>query len=343
MPKFTPGQQVTEFKGENAYQSPAFLESAGTEDPLALENFVVIEGALPSYNNWCDVDRLLQTMTHLTAAWKLRFKDVPYIAIGAKHGNPCGAAIKGWPRQTVAWMIEGDIRAIFGGAIMTNFRLDAEVASAMAESMPEQKALFDLVIAPEFEAQAIQVLSRKKGKCRLITNPSLERMQSASLDIAPRYRYVRGGRLVQPNYNFLLDFSDPEMKVYGKAHILFEEDLLLAWGVGCTSNSNTITIANNGMIIGNGVGQQDRVSAAKLAINRATNAGHKDLLKGAVAYSDSFFPFPDGVQVLIDAGIKAIFSTSGSIKDKEVQDLCVENDVTLYQLPDSKARGFFEH
>ena len=83
------------------------------------------------------------------------------------------------------------------------------------------------------------------------------------------------------------------------------EDLILAWAVGCTSNSNTITLVKDGMLLGNGVGQQDRVGAAQLAIMRA---GEKDL-NGAVAYSDSFFPFPDAPQILIDYGIKIIFST----------------------------------
>jgi phosphoribosylaminoimidazolecarboxamide formyltransferase/IMP cyclohydrolase len=213
----------------------------------------------------------------------------------------------------------------------------------MAVAMPDGKARFDGVIAPGFEDGAIQILSRAKGKCRLIKNTALLDFGSAILDTAQRFRYVRGGFLPQPNYTFVLDFNSPEMKVFGKRDLAVEENLLIAWGIGCASNSNTITIVNDVMLIGNGVGQQDRVGAAELAIKRAIDAGHKEMLEGAVAYSDSFFPFPDAVQVLIDAGIRAIFSTSGSVNDQAIQELCMKNGVTLYQLPDSQARGFFGH
>jgi len=138
-------------------------------------------------------------------------------------------------------------------------------------------------------------------------------------------------------------FNDQELKKFGPPigeHFGLHLNMILAWAVGSTSNSNTITIVNDGMLLGNGVGQQDRVGAAGLAIRRAIDAGHEDQLNGAVAYSDSFFPFPDAVEVLADAGIKAIFSTSGSVRDKEVQDLCVARGIALYQLPDKKARGF---
>ncbi len=331
---------MLEFKGENGSQTPATLFSAGTDDPLALDKFKVIEGAPPSYNNWCDVDRLLQTMTHLSAAWKLNFGYFPYVSLGAKHGNCCGAAVS--QVANVSKMVSGDTRAIFGGVIMVNFEVDGSVAYHMASAMPDGKARFDGVIAPSFNDEAIQTLSRAKGKCRLMVNPALEK-DTVPLDTGPRFRCVRGGFLVQPAYTFLLDFNDPEMKVYGAKNKDTEADLLVAWGVGCTSNSNTITIVKDGMLIGNGVGQQDRVGAAELAIRRAVGAGHGDKLKGAVAYSDSFFPFPDAPDLLIKEGIKAIFSTTGSINDKLTQELCGNNGVTLYQLPDAKARGFFGH
>jgi phosphoribosylaminoimidazolecarboxamide formyltransferase/IMP cyclohydrolase len=340
--KVITGERILEFKGENGPQTPATLFSAGANDPLALDKFKVIEGAPPSYNNWCDVDRLLQTMTHLAAAWKLNFGSVPCIAIGCKHGNSCGATVSDLPFPDVRRMVLGDTRAIFGGVIMTNFNIEDSQAITMAEAMPDGKARFDGVIAPAFSTPAIATLSRAKGKCRLMVNPALG-IDSALLDKTPRFRYIRGGLLTQPAYTFLLDFNDPEIKVYGTRSQDAEIDLLVAWGVGCTSNSNTITIVKDGMLIGNGVGQQDRVGAAELAIRRAVGAGHGDKLKGAVAYSDSFFPFPDAPDLLIKEGIKAIFSTSGSINDKLTQELCTNNGVTLYQLPDAKARGFFGH
>jgi phosphoribosylaminoimidazolecarboxamide formyltransferase/IMP cyclohydrolase len=93
--------------------------------------------------------------------------------------------------------------------------------------------------------------------------------------------------------------------------------------------------------LGNGVGQQDRVGGCELAIKRARDSHHD--LKNSVAYSDSFFPFPDGPQKLIDAGIKTIFATRGSVKDEAIKKVCADNGVTLVTLPDSTARGFFGH
>jgi phosphoribosylaminoimidazolecarboxamide formyltransferase / IMP cyclohydrolase len=333
---------INEFKGENGPQTPATLFSTGSNDPLALTNFKVVAGAPPSYNNLCDIERLTQTMTHIATGWKQNHDKIPSIAIGVKHGNPCGAAVKYSADNAAIDMVSGDTRAIFGGVAMTNFNVTGPLAEAMAQTMPDGKAKFDGVIAPAFDEDAIETLSRAKGKCRLMINAALG-TDFLSLDTAPRFRYVRGGLLVQPNYTFVLDFNDPDIKVYGKRSPDAEKDLLIAWAVGCTSNSNTITIVKKRMLIGNGVGQQDRVGAAELAIKRAVDAGHKDKLNGAAAYSDSFFPFGDAVQVLIDAGIKNIFSTSGSVKDQEIQELCLKNGITLYQLPDSQARGFFGH
>jgi phosphoribosylaminoimidazolecarboxamide formyltransferase / IMP cyclohydrolase len=120
-----------------------------------------------------------------------------------------------------------------------------------------------------------------------------------------------------------------------------ESDLLLAWAVGATSNSNTTTLVRNGQLIGNGVGQQDRVGGCSLAVTRARDAGHE--VTGAVAYSDSYFPFPDAPQVLIDAGVGAIFCTSGSVRDEIVLEAMLDAGVAVARLPDRDARGFFGH
>ncbi|MFA6189956.1 MAG: hypothetical protein WC711_00350 [Candidatus Staskawiczbacteria bacterium] len=361
--KVITGERVGEtFKGENGPQSPAALYSTGSDDPLSLDKFELIAGSSLGYNNWCDVHRLLETMTRMAAAYELNYGKVPYIAVGCKHGNPCGAALVGdSPYLILRQMVFGDRRAIFGGFVMTNFKITEEQAEVMVQAMLQGKPLFDGVVAPGFTNQAIDKLKRSKGQCRMIVNPALAHAATL-LDVSPRFRYVRGGFLAQPNYDFLLNFNDPELKVYGSFRpSIMKADLLLASAIGSTSNSNTITIVRNGMLIGNGVGQQDRVGSAELAVKRAIDAGHgsftwwgkllrrlgsnytRNSLEGAVAYSDSFFPFPDGVQVLIDAGIKVIFSTSGSRNDKAVQDLCVDQGVVLVQLPDSKARGFFGH
>jgi len=350
------GEKVCEFKGENGPQSPAtlFARDLAKSDPLALNNFHVIEGSAPSYNNWCDVDRLLQIATHIGAVWIKNWSRTPYIAVGVKHGNACGASANVTTVGACTDVVAGDPRAIFGGLIMTNFVVDKQEAYALACGMPCARAMFDGVVAPGFTSDAVEILSRKNGKCRLMINPALEGGGIVDLDTAPRFRYVRGGFLSEPNYTFVLDFNDPQMKIFGTRRDAFiEQGLALAWAVNCTSNSNTITIVHGLALIGNGVGQQDRVGAAELALKRARDAGHDGKAQNrvidrinnpaTVACSDSFFPFPDAVQVLIDAGIRTIFSTSGSVNDKIIQDLCVDRNVTLYQLPDSVARGFFGH
>ena len=188
----------------------------------------------------------------------------------------------------------------------------------------------DIVAAPAFTPEAVEILARKKGKCRILANQAIAKAGLNSLDHINRFRYVRGGFLTQPNYIFV-----PSIK---------NQDVILAWAIGCTSNSNTITIVKDGGLYGNGVGQQDRVGAAKLAIFRADEANNgKADLAGATAYSDSFFPFPDAVEVLINRGIKIIFSTSGSVNDEKIIELCKKKGINLIILPDTEARGFYQH
>jgi phosphoribosylaminoimidazolecarboxamide formyltransferase/IMP cyclohydrolase len=330
--------------GENGYQVPAALYSSGTDDPLSLDKFKIIAGTDPSFNNLCDLDRLMQTVTHIAASFELNRGKVPFISVGVKHGNPCGAAISYDSKTDVAQkMIMGDPLAIFGGLVALNFPVDGEVAEMLVtHGMPEgQRRPLDGIIAPSFEEDAVGMFQRKGDKCRLLVNPEIERLGLASLDRAPRYRYVRGGFLMQPNYTFVLDLKDPDLKKYGKATEGQEDDMLLAKSIGDTSNSNTITIIRHGQLIANGVGQQARVRGSKLAINLVSYSDHE--CEGASASSDSFFPFTDGIEVLQKAGVKAIIGTSGSIKDKDVVKFCEDRSVVLYHIPDKKARGFFGH
>lgn len=286
------------FKGENAAQTPAHLYDTRTGDPLALPGFMQIEGAPLSYNNYADLDRLLQTGTHIAAAWKHNFGSIPAIALGVKHGNACGAAVDDDPAGAAQKMIEGDAVAIFGGSILINREVNGAIAEALTRHKTDggPKRILDSVIAPAFAPEAIEILSRKSGKCRLIVNEALKDEGLAALDTATRFRYVRGGFLTQANYAYVLDWNDPAMQYpAGNVSADAKRDLLLAWAIGCTSNSNTIVLAKEGKLLGNAVGQQSRVAVASLAVLRATDSGHA--LAGASAYSDSFFPFVDGPEV----------------------------------------------
>src|SRR3989344_4478336 len=339
--------------GENAWQKPAGLyrNHSGKTDPLAIHNWQLVAGSPLSYNNICDLDRMLQTMTHIGAGMEKNFNNVPEIAIGAKHGNACGAGMGESETEAVEKMLLGDLRAIFGGSVMLNFPVDEKIAEVLIHKFAgETRRLLDVVAAPAFSAEAVEILSRKKGKCRLLVNPAVEKAGLTALDTARRFRYVRGGFLEQPNYTFVPDIKNEQGESLLKS--LLKRDVVLAWAVGCTSNSNTITIVKEGKLYGNGVGQQDRVGAAQLAIFRADEAAafaqgetlRKEAdLENAVAYSDSFFPFPDAVEVLINRGIKTIFSTSGSVNDDKTIELCKQKDVNLILLPDAEARGFYQH
>jgi len=339
--------------GENGWQVPAGLFKNEIVDELSLANFNLLAGTTPSYNNLADVDRLLQTITHIAAGFEVnrelldpRFrgdgqKGVPKIAVGVKHGNPCGAAVNENPHMTIQNMLEGDLRAIFGGVVMVNFTVDEAAAEILLSyQMPEgQRRLLDGIIAPEFSAGAVEMLKRKGDKCRFLVNPALANLSKASLDEHSRFRYVRGGFLKQPNYAFVLNLANAE--ITGEISESQKANIILGWAIGSTSNSNTVTITKNNMLIGNGVGQQDRVSCCQLAIKRATDAKHD--VSGAAAYSDSFFPFVDGVETLSSAGIQTIFATSGSVRDIEIKNFCKEKKINLVMLPDVQARGFFGH
>lgn len=201
------------------------------------------------------------------------------------------------------------------------------------------------------------MLGRKK--LRVVVNPGFANFSVASLDTARRSRPVRGGTLEHPNYDFVQDLAADHMQQFGEATEQQKRDLILAWAVGSTSNSNTITLVKDGKLIGNGVGQQDSAGAGQLAISSTTidmpvleDKGDKLVLSvtldkqklaGAVAYSDSFFPFPDSPELLAKAGIKAILTSSESVADVTVIEVPNKAGVCVLMVPDKVGRGFYSH
>lgn len=331
---------------ENRWQEVVGLfGNPDNPDPLLVSNFVLEEGSPPGANNIFDINRMLQTGTHIAAALDLNGHEVPSVALGVKHGNPCGASIHEDHETATEEMLDGDGLAIFGGSTMFNFPLSESVADRLLHHRIEPgdpKRPIDVVIAPEVDEGVPDYLSRKRGKLRIMTNPVLGHLTRESLDQADRFRYSRGGEaVIESNYTFVPDFrNDERLWLPGEAPDLeLERSILLAWAIGSTSTSNTITLVRNGMLIGNGVGQQDRVSAARIAVEKARRSGHDT--GGSVAYSDSFFPFKDGPQVLIDAGIQAIFTSTGSMRDDEVFSTFERGGIRVFALPDAEVRGFY--
>jgi phosphoribosylaminoimidazolecarboxamide formyltransferase/IMP cyclohydrolase len=284
---------------------------------------------------------------------------VPAIAVGVKHGNACGAGVADSAVEAVQKMLEGDSRAIFGGVVMINGPVTKDVAETlMYHAMEGDKPrLLDGVIGSGADKDTLEILSR--NKLRVVINPALADLGEKSLDSGRRLRPVRGGALEQANYDFIVDFSADYMQTHGDISDQQKQDMVLAWGVGSTSNSNTISIVKDGKLIGNGVGQQDRIGAAQLALTRTTNAfpeleeqgGNiilkvkldKSKLAGSSAYSDSFFPFPDGPELLAKAGVKTILTSSGSVGDEAVVKTLTGYGVSIAMLPDKTGRGFFMH
>ncbi len=347
--------------GENPQQADAafYADNRVGVDPLGLDQFEHVKGMERSFINMTDIDRLLQTVTHIAAGMDRNFGSVPSIAVGVKHGNACGAGIADTVVEAIQKMLEGDTRAIFGGVIMINAAIDKDVAEALMHHAMngDQSRLLDGVIGASVTDEALELLSR--NKLRVVTNSALASVDAKSIDTARRIRPVRGGALEQPNYDFILDLQADYMQQHGDITDQQKQDLILGWAVGSTSNSNTISLVKNGQLIGNGVGQQDRVGAGQLALTRTNNTLptleeqgdtivlkailSKSKLAGAAAYSDSFFPFPDGPELLAKAGVTAILTSSGSVGDDSVIKTLTDAGVSITMVPDKVGRGFYMH
>lgn len=333
--------------GENRRQGSAvhIRRETSEGDSLSLDKFEQTCGAVPGVVNALDVHRLVETAARLGAGMARNFGQVPHMAIFAKHGNPGGAGVafsneENGPATAVTKMIWSDPEALFGGFVLVNFPVTEAVASRLSVQQAfGMRRVLDGIIAPSFEPEAQEMLGRSKGLCKMFVNPALGGMGLAdALDISIRLKQVRGGLLAYDGdpYVFVIPEEWGRMLSWEDQH-----DLVLAWAVGSTSNSNTVTLARRGTIIGNGAGQRSRVMAAKLALMYARTYDHDP--RDAIAYSDSFFPYPDGPEVLADAGIKVIFATSGSRNDGVVQEACEKRQVQLLRLPDAEARGFYGH
>ncbi|MDO8518330.1 MAG: hypothetical protein Q7S26_03515 [bacterium] len=336
------GEKVKQLRyGENPHQKGAVHYKTDATDPLALNKFQQIEGEAPGYINLTDLDRLVETASRIATGFHDNFGKPVYIGVAVKHGNACGAAVGLEPKLVVEKMVAGNPEAIFGGSVLFNFNVDSMVADVLREHLVAGggRRILDCISAPSFSEDAIEKLSRKAGKCRLFVNSALAMRQMWFMQTrkGARFRQVCGGFIMQDGELFDLLLKEEWREQLG----LRAQDVVLAWAVGSTSNSNTIVLAKGDKLLGMGVAQPSRVGACKVAVMNAHDAGHD--LKGAVAYSDSFFPFPDGPQVLADAGISVIFATSGSVRDAEVAAVCKEREILLLTLPDAEARGFYGH
>ena len=274
--------------GENPHQSAA-IYSGG---PVGIVNAVQLHGKEMSFNNYTDAD----------AAWRAALDHTEACVAIIKHANPCGIATATDIADAYRKAHECDPVSAFGGVVAANREVSLAMASQLAEIFTE------VVIAPSYEAGAVELLSKK---------PSIRILQCELSNISRvEMRPVSGGILLQEMdlIDAPGDRSTHWKQVSGApVDAATMKELEFAWRSVRAVKSNAILLSSNTASVGIGMGQVNRVDSARLAVRRAG-----DRVKGSVAASDAFFPFADGLQILIDAGVRAVVQPGGSVRDEEV-------------------------
>ena len=289
--------------GENPHQNAAFYRDLKPA-PGSLGDYVQLQGKALSYNNIADAD----------AAWEcVKTFDEPACVI-VKHANPCGVAIGSGPLEAYKKAFATDPTSAFGGIIAFNRELDAQAAEAVTQQFVE------VVIAPKMTALAAAALAQK-------TNIRVLAVALAAGANAFDFKRVGGGLLVQSPDS--MNVAAAQLKTVTRLNPSAHEfsDLLFAWRVAKFVKSNAIVFCGNGQTLGVGAGQMSRVDAARIASIKAAKAGLA--LAGSVVASDAFFPFRDGVDVVAQAGARAIIQPGGSLRDEEVIAAADEHGIAM--------------
>ena len=294
--------------GENSHQAAALYRTTGEGSVAGIAQARQFGGKEMSYNNYVDADAALR------AAYDF---NEPAVAI-IKHANPCGIAI-GDP-NTPDVIADAHAKAhmcdpvsAFGGVIATNRPVTVTMAKQVASIFTE------VIIAPSYEIEALSILLEKKNLrvLELPANYSREALE---------YKQISGGLLVQQPDEFSQFNSQGWKLVTGKkADAETMKELEFAWRACRSVKSNGILLSREGASVGVGMGQVNRVDSCKLAVERAESRA-----KGSVAASDAFFPFADGLQILIDAGVRAVVQPGGSVRDEEVIAAAEAGGITMY-------------
>ncbi|KZS80944.1 bifunctional phosphoribosylaminoimidazolecarboxamide formyltransferase/IMP cyclohydrolase [Mycobacterium persicum] len=293
--------------GENPHQHAALYTDPGAWPGLAQAE--QLHGKEMSYNNFTDAD----------AAWRAAFDHEQICVAIIKHANPCGIAISSVSVADAHRKAHAcDPLSAYGGVIAAN----AEVSVEMAEYV--STIFTEVIVAPAYEPGALDLLARKKNVRVLLASEP----QNGDTELRP----VSGGLLMQQRDQLDAPGDNPAnwtLATGSPADPATLTDLVFAWRACRAVKSNAIVIVADGATVGVGMGQVNRVDAARLAVERG-NARGGERVRGAVAASDAFFPFPDGLQTLTAAGVKAIVHPGGSVRDDEVTAAAAEAGVTLY-------------
>jgi len=294
--------------GENPHQRAALYRDGGpggADGPAGIAGAEQLQGKEMSYNNYVDAD----------AARRAAFDfSRPCVAI-TKHSNPCGIALGADLAEAHRKAHACDPVSAYGGVIAANGVVTAALAAQVAE------ILTDVLIAPGYEPEALEILTRRKN---------LRVLRCPPPDSGPRteWHQVSGGLLAQSADRLAEPGDDPagwKLVAGPAADAAALRDLAFAWRACRSVKSNAILLASGEASVGIGMGQVNRVDSARLAVSRAG-----DRARGSVAASDAFFPFADGLQVLVDAGVRAVAEPGGSLRDEEVIAAAQESGITLY-------------
>jgi phosphoribosylaminoimidazolecarboxamide formyltransferase/IMP cyclohydrolase len=286
--------------GENAHQAAALYVD---DRAHGVAQATQLGGKAMSYNNYTDTE----------AAWRAcwDFED-PAVAI-IKHANPCGIALGATIAAAHRAAFDCDPLSAYGAVVAAN----REVSQAMAGALKD--VFTEVVIAPGYAPEALTVLQAKKNLRILVANPP------SATDL--EWRAISGGLLLQQPDRLDAPGDDPvawELMAGPTLDPTALADLAFAWRAARSVKSNAILLAQHQASVGIGMGQVNRVDSCRLAVQRAG-----DRAAGSVAASDAFFPFADGVQILIDAGVRAIVEPGGSIRDDDTIAACQQAGVTL--------------
>ncbi|MFH2037636.1 MAG: bifunctional phosphoribosylaminoimidazolecarboxamide formyltransferase/IMP cyclohydrolase [Candidatus Zixiibacteriota bacterium] len=279
--------------GENPHQKAAFYEAPEYNGPT-LARAEILAGKSLSYNNISDLDAVLDMLLDF---------DEPFACV-FKHANPCGAAIGKTIGEAYQAAHDSDPLSAFGSIIGLNRNVDLEAAERLHKTH-----FVECIIAPSYDADALDLMIKKKAR-RILALPEIAKRRPVGEFVT---KYVRGGVLYQTADDIQVTKTSLTSPTVRKASPEEIQSLLFAWKVVKHTKSNAIVIVKDTATVGIGMGQTSRVDSSALAVKRAGKRA-----KGAVLASDAFFPMPDGVEVALEAGVKAIIQPGGSKGDPDV-------------------------